>query len=323
MRASRLLSLLLLLQLRGGQTAAQLAAELEVSERTIYRDIDALSAAGVPVYGDRGPGGGFQLLEGYRTRLTGLASDEAEAMFTIGLPGLAGALGVGQAAARAWNKLMLALPAQAREEAGRMGDRFHLDAADWYRVAEPTPFLPDLARAVLDCRRVVMRYESWKDERDWTLDPLGLVLKAGAWYFAALYGERTLVFKVASIRALEVTRQGFARPADFHLPGFWAGHLAEFEERLRPNRTDLSVSAVGRDLLSRLGAYAAEAVAAAEPADADGWADLTLPFENIDQAARLLLGLGPEVRVRAPDALRVRAMEMATGIVARMQTPAS
>lgn len=321
MRASRLLSLLLLLQLRGGQTAAQLATELEVSERTIYRDIDALSAAGVPVYGDRGPGGGFQLLEGYRTRLTGLASDEAEAMFTIGLPGLAGALGVGQAAARAWNKLMLALPAPAREEAGRMGDRFHLDAADWYRVAEPTPFLPDLARAVLDCRRVVMRYESWKGERDWTLDPLGLILKAGAWYFAALYGERTLVFKVASIRALEVTRTGFVRPTDFHLPGFWAGHLAEFEERLRPDRADLSVSAVGRDLLSRLGAYAAEAVAAAGPADAEGWADLTLPFETMDQAARLLLGLGPEVRVRTPDALRARVMEMAQDIVARMQTP--
>lgn len=321
MRASRLLSLLLLLQLRGGLTAAQMAAELEVSERTIYRDIDALSAAGVPVYGDRGPGGGFQLLEGYRTRLTGLASDEAEAMFTIGLPGLAGALGVGQAAARAWNKLMLALPAQAREEAGRMGDRFHLDAADWYRVAEPTPFLPDLARAVLDCRRVVMRYESWKGERDWTIDPLGLVLKAGTWYFAALLGDRPLVFKVASIRTLTVTRDGFMRPAAFHLPGFWAGHLAEFEERLRPELADLSVSAVGRDLLSRLGSYAADAVAAAGPVDAEGWTTITLPFETVDQAARLLLGLGPEVRVRAPDVLRARVMEMAQGILARMQVP--
>ncbi|MFV3131813.1 helix-turn-helix transcriptional regulator [Niveispirillum sp. KHB5.9] len=318
MRASRLLSLLLLLQLRGPLTAAAMAAELEVSERTIYRDIDALSEAGVPVYGDRGPGGGFQLLEGYRTRLTGLASDEAEAMFTIGLPGLAGALGVGQAAARAWNKLMLALPAQAREEAGRMGDRFHLDAADWYRVAEPTPFLPDLARAVLDSRRVEMRYESWKGFRDWTLDPLGLVLKAGTWYFAGRADARMLVFKVASIRDLTVTRDGFTRPDEFHLPGFWVGHLAEFEERLRPERADLSVSAAGRDRLVRLGAYAAEAVAAAGPADGDGWTDLTLPYENMDQAARLLLGLGPEVRVRAPDALRRLVAELATGILARM-----
>src|SRR6185295_10620801 len=127
MRASRLLSILILLQVRLRLTAEALAEEFEVSVRTIYRDIDALSAAGIPVYGDRGPGGGFRLLDGYRTRLTGLAPDEAEAMMMIGLPGPAAALGLASAATRAKGKLLAALPASGGEDAGRMAQRFHLD----------------------------------------------------------------------------------------------------------------------------------------------------------------------------------------------------
>lgn len=319
MRASRLLSLLMLLQLRGSVTAAALAAELEVSERTIYRDIDALSEAGVPVYGDRGPGGGFQLLDGYRTRLTGLDSAEAEAMFIGGVPGLALALGVGDAAGRAWNKLMLALPAHARQNAGRMGGRFHLDDADWYHLADQTPFLPDVTRAIMDGARARMRYESWSGHRDWVIDPLGLVLKAGNWYFAGRSGTRVMVFKVASIRQFAGTEEQFEWPADFDLPRFWADHLAAFEARLRPLTADLRLSTIGRERLAKLGRFAADAVAGAGPVDAQGWADVRLPIESLDQAALLLLGLGPEVQVRAPDGLRVKTHALALELAARMQ----
>lgn len=319
MRASRLLSLLMLLQLRGSVTASALAAELEVSERTIYRDIDALSEAGVPVYGDRGPGGGFQLLDGYRTRLTGLDSAEAEAMFIGGVPGLALALGVGDAAGRAWNKLMLALPAHARQNAGRMGGRFHLDDADWYHLAEETPFLPDVTRAIMDGTRARMRYESWSGVRDWVIDPLGLVLKAGNWYFAGRSDARVLVFKVASIRQFAATDEQFDWPADFDLAGFWADHLTAFEARLRPLTADLRLSALGRDRLARRGRFAADAVTRAGPADAQGWADVVLPIESLDQAALLLLGLGPEVQVTAPDELRARTCALALELAARMQ----
>lgn len=199
MRASRLLSILILLQLRGRLTASDLAIEFEVSERTIYRDIDALSAAGVPIYGDRGPGGGFQLLDGYRTRLTGLSTGEAEAAMMIGLPGPAAELGLGTEASAARNKLMSALPDAGAALADRMAARFHLDPIDWYRGSEALPYLPTIARAVLDQRTLRMRYESWQGVRDWNVEPLGLVLKAGIWYLAARGAEKVRVFRVSQI----------------------------------------------------------------------------------------------------------------------------
>ncbi|MDB5705096.1 MAG: transcriptional regulator [Sphingomonas bacterium] len=315
MRASRLLSILILLQLRTRMTAEALAEEFEVSIRTIYRDVDALSAAGVPVYGDRGPGGGFQLLDGYRTKLTGLAADEAEAVFMIGMPGPAAALGLGGAASRASGKLLAALSLQGSEGAGRMGTRFHLDPVNWYRADEPVPHLPAIARAVLDQHPVTMRYESWSGLRDWRVEPLGLVLKAGAWYLVAR-GQRGLrTFRVSNILDQEVAEDRFERPADFDLPAYWSASLERFEKELRPARASIRISALGRQRLAELGAYAAEAVAAAEAPDAEGWAVVTLPIETIDKAALTLLGLGPEVRVIEPVELRHRLRDLAEEVM--------
>src|SRR5579862_4010287 len=172
MQASRLLSILLLLQTRGRMTAQALADEFEVSVRTIYRDVDQLSAAGVPVYADRGRLGGFQLLDGYRTKLTGLTPAEAEALFLSGLPGPAADLGLGEAMAQAQLKLLAALP--GREGAGRIVARFHLDPVGWFRGPERTDHLPALAEAVWNSRTIRIRYESWKDVVDRDLEPLGL-----------------------------------------------------------------------------------------------------------------------------------------------------
>src|SRR4051794_23288921 len=148
MRASRLLSILLKLQTRGRMTAQALADEFETSVRTIYRDIDQLSAAGVPVYADRGRDGGYQLIEGYRTQLTGLSSAEAETLFLAGLPGPAAQLGLGDARAQAKPKLLAALPAEGRKGAARVASRFHLDPIGWFRSAEHAEILPSLALAV-------------------------------------------------------------------------------------------------------------------------------------------------------------------------------
>jgi predicted DNA-binding transcriptional regulator YafY len=195
MRASRLLSILILLQLRAQLTAEALADEFEVSVRTIYRDIDALSAAGVPVYGDRGPGGGFALLDGYKTKLTGLDAPEAEAMMMIGLPTQAAALGLGTAADRARGKLLAALTREGSTVADRVASRFHYDPVDWYRAAEQVTCLPSLARAVIDERRVRIRYQSWKSVRDRTVNPLGLVQKGANWYLVGDVGGDLRIYR--------------------------------------------------------------------------------------------------------------------------------
>lgn len=317
MRASRLLSILMLLQLRGRLTAADLAAEFEVSERTIYRDIDALSAAGVPVYGDRGPGSGFELLGGYRTRLTGLSAGEAEAMAMIGLPGPAAELGIGAAASAARNKLLVALPGGGGALADRMAARFHLDAVDWYRGGEALPHLPAIARAVLDERPLSMRYESWQGVRDWTVEPLGLVLKAGIWYLAARGGGKIRIFRIANIDELTVGDTSFERLADFHLASWWQAEQARFETELFATTATVRASPEGCKRLAAQSPRGAEAVAGAGVPAIDGWREMTMRVEDSDHGARDMLALGAEVEVAAPKSFRRRIAALAEQIAAR------
>lgn len=318
MRASRLLSILILLQLRQRLTAADLAAEFEVSERTIYRDIDALSAAGIPVYGDRGPGGGFQLLDGYRTRLTGLDPQEAQAMLLVGLPDQAAALGLGGPAKRARGKLLAALPQSGSAEADRIARAFHIDTLDWYRAARPAPHLTAAARAVIDRRRIAIRYTSWRGTRDWTLDPLGIVLKAGNHYLVAASGERVLTFTVADMQALAILDEQSVRPAGFDLAAWWTESTRDFETRLRPGRAILHASPLGLQRLRLLGAWAADAVAAAEAPDADSHRRLTLSIEGIEASAPMLLGIGPEIDIEEPAELRAAVADLARAVAQRL-----
>ncbi len=317
MRASRLLSILMLLQLRERLTAEALAAEFEVSVRTIYRDIDRLAEAGVPVYADRGPGGGFRLVDGYRTRLTGLASDEAEAMFMIGLPGPAAALGMGPAASNAGRKMLAALPRASGDVAGRMGARFHLDPVDWYRDDAPLQQLPAIARAVLDQTPLAMTYDSWRGVRERVVDPLGLVLKAGAWYLVARSDGVARIYKVANILQHAVRDARFERPADFDLAAWWSAETARFEAGLRPGIAQLRATQLGLKRLAQLGAFAQRAVTAASAPDDDGWSQVALPIETIDHAALTLLGIGPEIVVLQPEALRHRLRALADDVVRR------
>src|SRR5688572_29401734 len=185
MRASHLVNLLLLLQTRGGMTAAELARELEVSIRTVHRDVEALSASGVPIYAERGPHGGVRLVDGYRTRLTGMTPDEAEALFLSGLPGPAAELGLGTVVAAARLKVLAALPAELRARASRLVERFHLDAAGWFRASEEVPQLAPLADAVWESRPIRVTYRRGDEEVERRLEPLRLVLKAGVWYIVA------------------------------------------------------------------------------------------------------------------------------------------
>jgi len=317
MRASRLLSILILLQLRVRLTGQQLADEFEVSVRTIYRDIDSLSAAGVPVYADRGPGGGFKLLDGYRTQLTGLQADEAEAMPLIGMPGPAAALGLGAAARRAQGKLMVSMSSSQRDRAGRMSARFHVDPLDWYREEDAADHVPALVRAVLDQHAIRMTYKSWTTRREHRVEPLGLVMKGGAWYLVALSMGNVRTYKAGAIHALVVEEARFERPEGFDLAASWQAQLARFSAELRPMTARVRASAEGRRRLVELGDFAADAVRAASAPDADGLAELTLPIESIDQAALLLIGFGDEVEALGPPELRDRIAAIGTAAAAR------
>lgn len=307
MRASRLLSIMMLLQTRGRMSAEALAAELEVSVRTIYRDVDQLSAAGVPVYADIGRNGGFALLEGWRTRLTGLTAPEAQALFLSGLPGPAAELGLGDEVAQAELKLLAALPADWQAEAKRMSARFHLDPAGWFQPGHQSEHLKMVADAVWSERRLAIRYESWTRVSDRVIEPLGLVLKGGIWYVVAQADRKLRTFRLSSILALVQTGESFERPEHFDLPAYWAESTRQFEREVYNGVARVRASERGRKRLRNISAAVREAVDAAKlTPDADGWAELSIPIEEVEWASREMIRIGAEIAVLEPPELRDR-----------------
>jgi predicted DNA-binding transcriptional regulator YafY len=323
MRASRLLTLLMLLQTRGRQSAPSLARAMECSVRTIYRDVDQLSASGVPVYGDRGRSGGFQLREGWRTQLTGLTVPEARAIFMAGLPGPAAELGLGEAMATAQLKLLAALPSDWQADAQQVAARFHLDPMDWFRSAAPPPQLKTVAEAVWVSQRLRMRYESWDQVTERTIEPLGLVLKAGTWYMAARRFDagrqppvsEARVYRLAGIQWLQPLDQHFERPRGFDLATWWAEATERFEAGVYRAEARLRVTAKGLAIVQGFGPVVAEAaLASAEPCEAEDRVEITVPIESLAHAAREMLRLGDEGEVLAPAELR----EALAGVYARL-----
>ncbi|HEX8110531.1 MAG TPA: WYL domain-containing protein, partial [Kofleriaceae bacterium] len=292
MRASRLVSILMMLQTRGRVSARVLADHLEVSVRTVYRDIDELSAAGVPVVVERGAAGGFELLDGWRTTLTGLTPDESQTLFLSGLPGPAAELGLGDTMASAHLKLLAALPPEWQREAERVSSRFHVDLAGWYRRIAPVRHLRALADAVWADRWIAIRYESWQGIVDRELEPLGLVIKAGEWYLAAQphgggrgRAPSPRTYRVSNLRELTV-HGAFTRPARFD--------LFRLLERVDPA---VRASAAVEDAIDA-------AIAQPPGVGADGWLRVTIPIKSIGHATGQMLSLGTDAEVLGPPELR-------------------
>jgi predicted DNA-binding transcriptional regulator YafY len=322
-RASRLLTILLTLSVRGRVSAAELADELEVSLRTIYRDVDALSAAGVPVYATRGRGGGFQLLDGYRTRLTGMTADEADALFLAGLPGAAADLGLGSVLAATQVKLLAALPPELRERAARIRDRFYLDAPGWLRENDAPPHLAVIAEAVWSQRQVDVRYERANRQLgERRLEPLGLVLKAGTWYVVAASrpgdGRGPRTYRVSRVHAAAIREDTFERPAGFDLEAFWAEYQRGYEKRVYSETALVRLSPEGRELLFLVGSIAARRARAgmSEP-DGQGWATTRIPIESVRHGHHALLQLGEHVEVLEPAELRAAIAASARSLMTR------
>ena len=307
MRADRLISLLMLLQTNGRMTADDLAQRLEVSPRTIYRDLDALSGAGVPVYAERGPHGGCMLMESYRTTLTGLNEKEVQALFMFTVPGLLADLGADKASEAALLKLTASLPAPFQQDAAFVQERLHLDPAAWFQPDEAVPFLPLLQTAVWQNRRFRMTYR--RGDGQWVkrlLDPYGLVAKASVWYVVgAIYGGMTQVYRVSRIMEGALTESQFARPDDFDLADFWQQWRSRFEAQQNSLTVTLRVASGSEPLLARLFGEGIFASLQTSPDKMDaGHTVIALTFDSVETACRQLLGLGTAVEVLTPLALR-------------------
>lgn len=318
MRASRLVNLLLLLQSRGGMTAAELARELEVSVRTVHRDVEELSAAGVPIYADRGPHGGIRLVDGYRTRLTGMTADEAEALFLSGLPGPAAQLGLGTVVAAAQLKVMAALPPELRSRAPRLVQRFHLDAAGWFQPNEDVPHLATLASAVWEGRQVRIDYDRVDGVVPRQVGPLGLVLKGGVWYVVATVEGQLRTYRASRVVAATLLDAPVERPEDFDLAAFWVESSAAYEReqpsivvdvRVREDQAWRVNQVFGRGTVAR-----GERV---EEADQPGTIRLRLRLGYPDEAPGLLLAVGHHLEVIGPPEVRDKVAMLAGRIVER------
>jgi predicted DNA-binding transcriptional regulator YafY len=326
MRADRLISLLMLLQARGRMTAQELAQELEVSERTIYRDINALSASGVPVYAESGPGGGCALLDSYRTNLTGLTADEARALFMLSIPAALDQLGVTPELKAALLKLSAALPDARRSDEVRIRQRVYLDSTDGLQTEEVAPCLPLIYRAAWDDRAVAItrrvRFASFVEAQiEQVIAPYGLVAKAGVWHIIAACNDRLQVYRAADVIEAHVLNETFARDAAFDLAEFWQQWCDNVErDRPRYNVTLRLAPHFVPIAPHYLGDQVCAAIAPATP-DEQGRLTIEVVFESLEDARARCLSLGYAVEVLHPEALRVSIIDYAQQILTHYAAP--
>jgi predicted DNA-binding transcriptional regulator YafY len=313
MRADRLLSILLLLQVHQRMTAGDLAQRLEVSERTIQRDMVALSAAGIPVMAERGIGGGWSLLDGYETKLTGLNEAEVKTLFLSKPARLLADLGLHQASKTAFDKLLAALPAMYRRDAEYIRQRIYIDETGWGCSEENVSFLPTLQEAIWQERRLQLTYHlSTGPIVECLLDPLGLVARGSVWYLVAIFKGEVCVYRVSRVQAAEITAQSCVRPKAFDLAAFWIQSSANFRASLLRYAATLRVAPTVFPRLRHSGRCGQ--MEQADPPDADGWRYVSMQFETEEEACGYVLSFGPQIEVVEPQALRDKVINTAESV---------
>ena len=316
MRADRLVSILLLLQVNRRTTARELAKRLEVCERTIHRDMDALSSAGVPVVADRGNGGGWRLMEAYKTNLTGLNHDEIQALFLANPPQLLNDLGLHQAAEGALIKLLAALPSMSRRDAEYARQRIHIDTAGWRNSPDNVASLAPLQEAIWQERKLQFVYErAGCEPSERVADPLGLVAKGSVWYLVATVDGAPRTYRVSRIREARVTDRPSVRPPGFDLAAYWQQSAAEFQANLPRFYATLRIGPAVSRWMSYLGR--ASRVEHSEPPDANGWSTVTMRFDVEEEACQFALSFGADAEVLEPASLREKAIASAEGLLDR------
>lgn len=315
MRADRLLSILLHLQIHRRMTAGALAERLAVSPRTIHRDMEALSMAGVPVYAERGAGGGWVLPDSFRTDVTGLTEPEIQALFVSMPARVLSDLGMERASDAALIKLLAALPSVARQDAEQVRQRIHVDGAGWHQAQETVPALAALQEAVWLDQRVRLSYQRGDGtvvER--VVDPLGLVAKGRLWYLVAGVDGEPRTYRVSRVQEVEILSEVASRPPDFDLAAFWTKSSAELVANLPRYPIVVRVAPEAVRRLWIPGAYA-RVEQVGEP-EADGWQRADLVLQTEAEACSYVLGFGPLMKVVEPTTLRERVVRTAREIVA-------
>jgi predicted DNA-binding transcriptional regulator YafY len=332
MRADRLISILMYLQARGRMTAAELARELEVSERTIYRDLEALHASGVPVLAERGPGGGVELPENYRTNLTGLSEEEVRGLFLSAVPGPLADLGLGKSIEGAVLKLTAALPEAHRHGIEQVRARIHVDTSDWFQPGEQVPHLELMQRAVWQDRRVIMTYAPAVGRKARVcIEPYGLVAKGTVWYVVAgvvnsppVFGVTKVkvarrynqVYRISRVQDAELMDEQFERPEGFDLREYWDNWCREFRESLPRYTATMRLDADLLRMLPRLlGEGMRGLIEQAGPPDEEGYVVLDLTFDSFEAARGAVVSMGAGAEVLVPEELRVGVLDLASDLL--------
>jgi len=323
MRGDRLLSILLCLQSHRKMTTSELAARLEVSERTIHRDMEALSTAGIPVYAERGSSGGWTLMDGYRTNLTGLHTDEMMSLLLAHPSQTLSELGLHKEYDSALLKLLASLPQTLQDDAEFVRERIHVDGAGWNTGGNSSAWLPLVQEAVWEAKQLMIHYpsSSQPDVTERTIEPLGLVVKGNAWYVAARTLEGTnRTYRISRIEHASKSEQSFDRPADFNLAAYWDASVQNFKTNLPRYEATIQVHSA---VLTRIEYARFATILHKEPVnDKPQWSTARIQFDTLESAASYLLGYGPDAVVIAPQELRDLVLRQAEAIVkAYQETP--
>lgn len=311
MRADRLVSILLLLQNYGQLTTRELAERLEVSERTIHRDMEALSASGVPVFAERGAGGGWALTEGYRTDLTGMKPEEMQALLLAHSSSLLSDLGLGSVFELAYQKMLAAFPDRLQGDAERVRQRIHIDGAGWHRSAEQLPDLPIIQEAIWQDSKLSLEYHREEAVVERIVEPLGLVAKGSIWYLVARVEGEMRTYRVSRVMNARILDETFQRPKSFDLAVYWEhstqqfrANLPRFPARIKFNKTVLT--RINQQRYMKL---------LHTRSDENGWIEADVEFNTLDSACEIMLGYGSLARVLEPFELRDRVISEAKAII--------
>jgi predicted DNA-binding transcriptional regulator YafY len=316
MRADRLLSIMLILQAQGKTTTQALAETLEVSRRTILRDIEALSIAGVPVHAEAGHGGGVYLDEHYRVSLTGLKEAEVRALFVSTRPGLLGDIGLGVAAEAVFLKLLAALPSLHRQEAERIQQRIHLDPAWWWHKGETLPYLETLKTAVFGDYCVQVRYERGDGSvSERMLEPYSLVAKASVWYLIARRDGELRTYRISRFLAVEVLDARFERNQAFDLDRYWQSQTTEFVASMPHFAFTLQLTAAKVQFMNW---YASGRYTIRDTSTDGAVLIVDVRLSSLEEARMLVLGLVTDAEIIEPDTLREAVFLQARQIVDRL-----